>query len=48
MSDCKKCKGKGYTEYHDIDGCTIYRWMPYKKRACDCPQGRSIRHRCDS
>lgn len=31
---CSVCKDTGIMRYHDIDGMTIYRWMPYKTKPC--------------
>lgn len=42
MVKCNKCKDKGFTEYHDIDGMTIYRWQKPKRKRCDCVTGRNL------
>lgn len=33
-ANCSVCKDTGIMRYHDIDGMTIYRWMPYKTKPC--------------
>ena len=40
--NCNKCKDKGYTEYHKLDGMTIYSWQKPLKRKCDCGQPSEI------
>ncbi|CAL9978348.1 hypothetical protein VPHD148_0212 [Vibrio phage D148] len=40
--ECRNCKGKGFTEYHDLDGMTIYRWQKPKRCRCDCVVGKSL------
>ncbi len=33
---CSRCKDKGYIEYYEIDGQTIYSWQKPKKQKCGC------------
>lgn len=43
---CINCKDKGYTEYFDLTGYTIYRWEKPKTERCTCEAGVRYEGRC--
>lgn len=34
--NCTKCKGTGIIKFKPIDAVTMYSWIPWEKRPCDC------------
>lgn len=44
--NCRECKDKGYTEYFDLTGYTIYRWEKPKTKRCTCEAGIRYEGRC--